>query len=469
MISAHDPVQGLSQSLSPEELAAALRALLEDGSGAPATDEVAREFLRDKNPIDVAMVLGDLQDSSICRLFDLLPEQSRADLLPEAGPREQALLLMHVGERSASLISSLDPDDAADVLEAMDEEDREAILQSLDSGDAEEIRTLREYDSDSAGGLMTPLIVTVGLEARQGDVLAAVRGNPDAETINVVYVVEDQVLKGVLSIRDVLMAHPSERVTEYMTTEIQRTTPETDQEEVIRLMETYHLGALPVTDENGYLLGAVTADDALTALEEEASEDVLALAGAGSPTEFSTGVWGRVRMRVPWLMLTLVGGVCAAWVMRTIGAWMRPGETEAVSDLAKFMPLVAGLAGNVGMQSSAVMLRGFATGGLHRARVKRVIIEEIEVAALNGLLCGLVAGVMAWFVAATPTFSRSVAIGLSIAAASGLAGIAGSVIPTICDRLGIDPAISAGPFITTLNDVVAFSIYMIVSLGVFQL
>jgi magnesium transporter len=152
-----------------------------------------------------------------------------------------------------------------------------------------------------------------------------------------------------------------------------------------------------------------------------------------------------------------------------MGRWLRPDEVEPITDLAKFMPLVAGLAGNVGMQSSAVMLRGFATGEIHRARVRRVIVEEIIVAVINGLFCGLIAGILGTVVAEAPSLHRSLAIGFSIAAAAAIAGISGSIIPTLCDRVGIDPAISAGPFITTLNDLLGFSVYMTISLGFFDL
>lgn len=459
------------QAMQGGELAAAIRELA--AAGAPPAGEARarlREFLRTQNPIDVAGVLGDLEDATITLAFDLLDDGSRAAVLSEAGPREQALLLMHVGDEArARLFSTLDPDDAADVLDSVDESRREEVLQSLETADAEEIRSLRSFDPETAGGLMTPLIVTVPPAARQADVLAAVRSNPDAETINVIYIAEHRMLRGVASIRDVLMAPPEVPVAEYMTTDVIAVRPDEDQEEVVRVMETYHLGAVPVVDGTGRLLGVVTSDDALTAQEEEASADVLALAGAGSRSPALGGVWPRVRARIPWLFLTLAGGLTAAYIMRVIGRWLRPDEIETVTDLAKFMPLVAGLAGNVGMQSSAVMLRGFATGEIHSARVRRVIGEEVMVAAWNGLLCGIVAAILGWYVAETPVLFRSVAIGMSIAVAATMAGVSGSVIPTVCDRVGIDPAISAGPFITTLNDILGFSVYMIVSLGLFGL
>ncbi|HMS16347.1 MAG TPA: magnesium transporter [Planctomycetota bacterium] len=463
-------VQGFHGGALVEALEERTGGILAAGPDALPLRQSLREFLSNQNPIDIAQILGDLEDAAITLIFDHLAPEGRAVVLSEADAREQALLLMHVGEElRADLISDLDPDDAADVLDSVDEVEREAVLSSLLREDAQEIRSLRSYPADTAGGLMTPLIVRVPPTAAQADVLAAVRANPDAETINVIYVTDGPLLRGVVSIRDVLTAAPRIPVSEYMTTEVISVGPHEDQEAVIRHIETYHLGALPVVDESGRLLGVVTADDALTAQEEEASADVMAIAGAGASGALSSGVWPRVVARIPWLLLTLAGGLGAASIMRVIGRWLRPEEVEPITDLAKFMPLVAGLAGNIGMQSSAVMLRGFATGEIHRARVRRVIAEEILVAVLNGLLCGVIASLLALFVAEAPMLTRSLAIGVSIAAAASMAGIAGSVIPTLCDRLGIDPAISAGPFITTLNDILGFSVYMVISLGVFQL
>jgi magnesium transporter len=232
-------------------------------------------------------------------------------------------------------------------------------------------------------------------------------------------------------------------------------------------METYHLSAQPVVDRTGRLLGTITSDDALSALEEEASQDVMALAGAGSATPTEQTVVERVRARIPWLMLTLFGGIAAGWVIRGLAVFY--GKGHAVEATAQLLPLVAGLAGNVGMQSSAVMLRGFATGEIHRSRVRRVVGEEILVGILVGVLCGVVSGLMALTLVEEADLHRFLAVALSVALAATVAGTMGAVLPSMCERAGIDPAIAAGPFITTLNDVLGFTIYMSVCFGLFGL
>jgi magnesium transporter len=232
-------------------------------------------------------------------------------------------------------------------------------------------------------------------------------------------------------------------------------------EDVIRAIETYHLGAVPVVDQKDRLLGIVTSDDALTALEEEASEDVLTLAGAAGPLPTGHGVLRRVRARLPWLLVTLGGGLLASFLIQVVSRWL--GREDAVGPLGRFLPIVAGMAGNVAMQSAAVMVRGFATGEIKASRVKRVITDEILVACSVGVLCGLIAGVIAVSTGVDARLAFSV--GLSIALASAIAGVSGTVIPSICQRADIDPAIAAGPFITTLNDLLGFLVYMVTAIA----
>jgi magnesium transporter len=427
-----------------------------------------RTLLGEQNPIDVARILSDLDAAQVTLVFDQFEREAQSVLLSEASPREQALLLMHVGDRGAQLIAHLEPDDAADVLDAVPEADREALLSDLEAEDAQEIRELREYPADTAGGLMTPEVVSVDVDATQEQILRVIRESHDAETVNVIYVTNHGTLVGVASIRDVIRAQPRTPIREYMTTDLITVGPEQDQEVVIRLMETYHLGAIPVVTPAGRLLGMVTSDDVMTALEDEASEDIMALAGAGTYSAGRT-VRERVRARMPWLLVTLIGGITAGWVIRALDQLLGGGGDAVVKETAQLLPLVAGLAGNVGMQSSAVMLRGFATGEINRSRLKGVIRDEILAGLINGILCGLVSGIMAVAITGSHDIRRFGAVGISVAVASTMAGTLGAVVPTTCYRLGIDPAVSAGPFITTLNDILGFAIYMTVCLGLFSL
>ncbi len=443
------------QTLDPDQLPSLLRERL------LAAEDLA-PWLERINPIDVAHALADLEAEEIPRVFDALTPTARAEVLAEADPQTQALLLLHVGERGpADLVAKLGPDDPADVLNLLEPPQAEGVLKTLEASEAAEIRDLRQYPPETAGGLMTPDLIAVRPEATDRDVLAAIRSQPDAETINLIYVVGPaRELLGVLSIRDLLMAPPGSPVAQIMTREIIRVRASESQEEIIRTIETYHLGALPVVDERDRLLGIVTAHDALTALEAEASEDVLTIAGSTGNQPTRQSILARVRARLPWLLITLGGGLIASVVIRELGRWF--GQEDAVGQVGRYLPLVAGMAGNVAMQSAAVMVRGFATGEIAPARLRRIVLSEVAVASLVGILCGLAALGIALGTGVAVRLAG--AVGLTIASASTLAGVSGTVIPAICVQLGIDPAISAGPFITTLNDLLGFMIYMTVAL-----
>jgi len=367
----------------------------------------------------------------------------------------------------SELIATMEPDDAADLLETVPAPEAEALLRHVEAEDAAEIRELQGYAPDTAGGLMTPEVVRISQQATAPEIFEVVRGTTDAETINVLFVTDREEMVGVCSIRDVILADPKIPARDWMTTEVIQVGPEEDQEEVIRLMETYHLVALPVVDRTGRLLGVITSDDALSALEEEADQDVLAMAGAGSATPTERSVLERVWARMPYLLVTLVGGIAAGWIIEALSRRFAV-DAGVVSKTAQLLPLVAGLAGNVGMQSAAVVLRGFATGEIHRSRVRGVIRDEITVALLNGILCGLMSGAMAMVIMEAESV-RFLAVALSVALAATAAGTVGAVLPSACERFGIDPAIAAGPFITTLNDILGFTIYICVVLGVFGL
>jgi len=452
--------------LDPGLLGARIRGLAESvGEGdASSRDDLALLLAR-QNPIDVARVLPDLDRAAVTLCFDLVDTETQGIVLIEAAPREQALLMLHVGDAGSQVIATMDPDDAADVLESVEPSDAEALLSDLDTEDAREIRELRGYEPDTAGGLMTPDILVVSPNALPASVFEEVRGTPDAETINVVFVCEGETLTGVFSIREVILAQPDQPVREWMTTDVIRVSPEVDREEAIRMMETYHLSVLPVVNTAGHLLGVITADDALSAAEEEADEDVLAMAGAGSLSPTESSVLQRVGARMPYLMFTLVGGIGAGWLIRLLAE--RMGAPGMIEKTAQLLPLIAGLAGNIGMQSAAVMLRGFATGEIHRSRVRRVISEEVAVAIINGLICGVISGLMALAIMVEPEPGRFAAVSVSVTLAAVAAGIIGAVLPSACERMNIDPAIAAGPFITTLNDLLGFTIYICVVLGVF--
>ena len=437
--------------------------------GTPDAGGLFDQIVTAVNPIDLAGVLPDLEDEQINTVFDRLDPERRAVVLAESDPRIQALLLLHVGDQGAELVSTLEPDDAADVLERLPESEREEILQGMEETDAREIRELTSYDPETAGGLMTPEFVSVEPDQTVDQVLQHLRGAGDeAEDVSNVYVLEKGRLSGVFSLRELIRAPAERLIAEVMTRDVIRVRTDQDREDVVRLMETYHLSSIPVVDAGDRLLGIITFDDALTAMEEEGSEDVMTMAGAGSVETFPTRqtVKQRVLQRIPWLMVTLAGGMACALIVPALYAML--GEAEEVSENSLFFVMIAGMAGSVATQSAAVMVRGFAIGEIGKGRTRRIIFEESLVGLLVGFLVGLGASVTVYLLNLTGVLelentTMPITLFFSFLIATTIAGIGGTLIPSVCERFGVDPAISAGPFLTALNDVTGLSIFVSVS------
>ena len=423
--------------------------------GVPKSEDALASAVGRANPIDVARALSDVSDSCVGTIFDALGTDEQATVLSESDPVIQAQLLMHVGERRASLVSSLEPDDAADLLETLDAADRESLLGELPRAEAADIRHLSRWAPDTAGGLMTTEFVEVHPDDTVDAVLDVLRKADEAELITIIYVTLERKLAGVFSIRDLLKQPHAARVRDFMTKEVMTVGPEADQEEVLRRMETYHLAALPVLDQRGAMLGIVSFDDALTAMEEEGSEDVMTMAGAPSIATRRLTIPQRVLARLPWLLVTLGGGLTSALVIRALG---HGGEVGAVG---YFLPLVGGMGGSVAMQSAAIMVRGFATGEVDARRIRQTVLEETMVGFLVGIVCGFGAALIAFLIQGDPMIALSV--GASLMLATSVAAGAGTLIPALCERMGIDPAFSAGPFLSALNDIMGFTIYMTVA------
>jgi len=447
------------------ELQNFLAALDRDGSVAA---QALTGYLETVNPIDLARALVDFDPDDLGRVFDFLDRESQAVVLSEADPRDQAVLLLHVGDRGAELIANLEPDDAADVLETLQPPEREHILRGMAEPEAREIRELTVHDSETAGGLMTPEFFAVSAKQTVQEVLDLLRRTAhEAEVVNNLYVLEGERLVGVFSLRELILADVGAHVDEFMSTELRTALVDQDREEVLRVMETYHLSILPVVDSSERLLGIVTFDDALTAMEEEGSEDVMTLAGAGAGDTFPTHqtVGERVKARLPWLTVTLLGGLGCAWIVPMLHDLMggdMPGDVGGKDSL--FFVMIAGMAGSVAIQSAAIMVRGFATGEIGKGRTRQIIRDETLVGASVGAVVGVSAGLLLLLFGVEQEMAISVAVALLAATTIGAA--AGTMIPSFCRWIGVDPAISAGPFLTALNDVLGITIFVTVTFWV---
>lgn len=410
---------------------------------------------------DLAAVLSGFPEKEQHLVFERMPDPaSKADLIvhmqPPFGKRVLDPLPAHA---AAEILGEMAYDDQADILADLEDEQREAVLAVLGKSDKEEIEDLMAYEDDTAGGIMLPEFVALPAETTAEEALIALREkSDDVEMANYIYVVSGEgQLVGVLSLRKLVTAPPHKRIRDFMETDLITVTPDTDQEQVARLVSDYGLLAVPVVDEQNHLLGIVTVDDVIGVLEEEAQEDLLKMAGAGAPVTEHEGFFTHVRARFPWLLASCAGGLLSAVVMEAFEATL-----AAHHFFALFLPIILGMSGNVGTQSATVTVRGLALGQLNEDRRLAALRRELAVGLTLGGLYALIVGAVAAAMGKEPT--DGLAIGFSMAIGMALASAIGTAVPLVLSRMRIDPAVATGPFVTTSLDLVGVAIYFGVSI-----
>lgn len=420
-------------------------------------------------PADIAASLAHQDEDTLRLIFQLLDDERAAQVLSHCDENVQEQMLATLGQpRLVRLFIEMDPDDAADVLAVASEELRAGLLAELDDETRRDVAMLGEYEPESAGGIMTTDYVSVASNESVSAALAKVVGDDSHDTIDAVFVVDPAgTLVGIADMRALLSADPGDPVGEVMSADVISIALEEDQEEAARLVDRYDITSLPVVDTTGRLKGVITVDDIIDVLEEEASEDMLRLAGTGVTHPTSEPVMRRLRARAPWLSVTLAGTFLAAMLIEYVEAtWF--GVAEGAGDasfraLLYYIPLIGGMAGNVGSQSSTIMVRGFATGEVDPTKPMRVLRGEILLALMIGVAAGLIVG---FGVAAFHSDAQwlGAVVGLALPCAILVAALAGTLVPFACHAVGVDPAYAGGPFLLTLNDIAAFLIYFAVAI-----
>jgi magnesium transporter len=446
---------------------------LEDGYSDPVRDledlvesgdlEALDRFLRVLHANDLATLVGFLARPLWPRVLERLDVDRISDLMEELPDHLRDDLAEHIPRRQLTeAIEAMASDDAADVLADLPPTLARALIEALPQDDRHEVETLLKYPEDSAGGLMQVELVAVPDHATVEQTIDAVRANAEElSTLHFVYVVDDaEHLVGVLNLGALLLAPPDRAIRELMKQKVQVVRPELDQEDVARLFRRYDLVALPVVDDDGRLLGRIMYDDVVDVLEEEADEDVLHMAGA-TATEpelvYTDRVFRIASMRLPWLLATLAGLTVPALLV-----WAFQVSFPEMLALVPFIPVIGAMGGNVGAQSSTIVVRGFATGRVDFHNLGRFLLKELVISTVMGLACGAVAGLVAivWhghaMLAVTVTVSMVAAI-----IASALMGV---LVPYFFRLVRIDPAIAAGPLVTTIDDIIAIGIYYLVAL-----
>ncbi|WCM39571.1 magnesium transporter [Thermus antranikianii] len=422
-----------------------------------------RKLLEETHPQDLLAVWDDLEGEHRYVVLTLLPKDRAAEVFANLPAEEQAEYLKTLPPwRVRELLEELSLDDLADALQAVEEEDPDLarrLKEALDPETRAEVEELTQYEEDEAGGLMTPEYVAV----REGMTVEEVirflrRAAPDAETIYYIYVVDEAGrLKGVLSLRDLIVADPKTKVAEIMNPKVVFARTDTDQEEVARLMADYDFTVLPVVDEDGVLVGIVTVDDVLDVLEEEATEDIHRMAAVDVPDLVYSqaspiALW---MARVRWLVILILTGMVTSSILQGFENLL-----EAATALAFYVPVLLGTGGNTGNQSATLIIRALATRDLDLRDWRRVLTKEALVGSLLGLtLAALLVGKV--FLDGHAALAPVVALALFLLVL--FANLVGAMLPVVLRRLGVDPALVSNPLVATLSDISGLLIYLSVA------
>jgi magnesium transporter len=413
-----------------------------------------KQFVReahDLEPADLADVLAALDLDERLAIVLVLPVELSSQALaemPEEAHAEETLAALEPG-RAAEIVRELEDDDAADLLGVLPRREQERILSGVEG--RAELEKLLRYDEETAGGRMTGHIVTVRETDTVADALIGIRRQAEeVEDFYQVFVVDgSRRLVGILPFKDLVVSRPERLVREFMTAADVSVPPELDQEEVARLLARYNLPSVAVVDAYGRLLGRVTFDDVIDVVEAETTEDLLRFGGVSADEELAAAWTVAVRSRLPWLCLNLLTAFLAGGVV-----YFFQGTVQRAVALAVWMPIIAGMGGNAGTQALAVTVRRLALGLIPAHRFLSVVGKEVLVGVSNGLVIGVVVGVVATLL------GEGAGLGLIVFLAMAgnllVAGFAGAFIPVLLERFDVDPAIASSIFVTTFTDVCGF-------------
>ncbi len=416
------------------------------------------DLLSNLHPADIAEIFDELNIGEAKYLYLHVDGEKGADILIELedDTRERFLKALSGEEIATRIIKEMDSDDAADVIGELPEQKQEEILQHIeDVEQAGEIVDLLSYDEDTAGGLMAKELIKVNINWNIPTCIREMRKQAeDVDEVFYVYVVDDDdVLHGLLSLKKLLLASPKARIKNIYTADIISVKTDTHREEVANIMEKYDLVALPVIDSINRLMGRITIDDVVDVIREEAERDYQLASGIAEDVEPSDNALLLTRARIPWLFIGLVGGVVAAIVL---GRYEE--DLGMYPEMVFFIPLIAAMGGNVGVQSSAIIVQGIAANTIGIESTVRKLFKELTVALINGTV--LSALMLRYNLIRQESLALTATVSISLFSVILFASLFGTFIPLILDRYKIDPALATGPFITTLNDIVGLAIYL---------
>ena len=415
-------------------------------------------LLQKQHPADLAQIFGTLLDTERSAVFALLVERQpklAMETISEMGPEPGAQLLTgRSAEDIAKLLHELPSDDAAALIDYLPDELSREVLELMRRRESGQVESLLEYGEQTAGRIMNPAVFALNEDLTVGEAITALQSSRDVEMVFYLYVVDvRRHLVGVTSLRRLLLVSPETPLKRIMTPDIISVRVDTDQEEVARQVASYNLLAVPVVDEENKLVGVVTVDDVIDVIKDEATEDLLRLAGVSGDERIATPAGEAIRKRLPWLGVNLVTAFVAASVVALF-----EGTIRQVTALAIFMPIVAGMGGNAATQTLTVVVRGLALGELSGVNARKALTKEAIIGVGNGLALGVVAAGVAWATKSDPMLG--LLLGMAMVCNMFVAATAGTLVPLGLKAMKVDPALASSVFITTFTDVVGFASFL---------
>lgn len=413
-------------------------------------------IFKDIHYADIAEIMNELSDEEAIYIFDILDSEVTAEILLELDENVREKILRNLSPKEiAEELDELDTDDAADIISELPEDKKGEVLSELeDLEHAKDIVELLRYDEDTAGGLMAKEFVSVN---ENWSVLTCVKEmRKQAENVSRVhsiYVIDNQGrLKGRLSLKDLLTTSTTTHISDVYIRNVDSVKTDTKDIEVARIMQKYDLEAIPVVDEMGRLVGRITIDDIVDVIKEEADKDYQLAAGISQDVEANDSILTLTRARLPWLVLAMIGGFVAVNVSRSF-----EGAMEKFGVLFFFTPLIAAMAGNVGVQSSAIIVQGLANNTITGSIWKR-LGKEVTLSLLNGFLLAILMMIGSHFLLGVD-YIIGITVSIALISVIIIASLIGTFVPILLNKYGVDPALATGPFITTSNDIFGILIY----------
>jgi magnesium transporter len=418
-----------------------------------------RKIVTKTHAADLSRVFDSLSLTEQVKLFNMIEDVEQKGILFSELEKDTLLDFVEVLkiEEVVAVLEDMPTDDVADIIGKLPQETADTILHRMQEG-SEEIEGLLRYEDDTAGGIMVPDFIALGEDVTAADAISSLQTeHQDVEMPFYLYVINEYGnLVGVSSLRQLVVVPPETPLKDFMSTDVFSVKTEMDQEEVAKIVARYDILAVPVVDDTNKLVGIVTVDDVIDIFRREATEDILKMAGVGEDFVETKSVFKSTRIRLPWLFASCIGGIIAFFVIGHFEESLRK-----LAYLAAFIPVIMGMGGNIGTQSSTIVVRGLAMGRITITELWSVVLKELAIGLILGLVYGMLIGIVAQVTYSTGLLA--VAVAASVLSSMSVAALVGSLVPMLFAKIDIDPAVATGPFVTTAIDIISVFFYFAIA------